>query len=306
MSNAAAEVKEAAPQDQYAFWRRRLAGEELPIHDGEYQAGFYRMKSRDGASHPVAYWFAKDGTIRCRIGQKDVNEQTAAERWMWASKNPITHELYKEVIASGQWPDQHEAVTKSNNAPPDDSFEGLSVAIADMAREAEALIKNGAATTQDEADRASDIASRLGEFWAKADTARKVEKKPFDDEAAAVQQKWIPVLDVASIYKRVKLIVVTPFLNAKDAAERKAREDAAKAGAPLPEPVRSTTKAGTRGKTVALRTVKAVEITDRAAVLAYFADGDLMTRALQEWSEKAVRAGVTVPGTKVTETKVAA
>lgn len=294
------------PVDQYEFWRRRLAGEELPIHDGEYQAGFYRMKDRTGNSHPVAYWFAKDGTIRCRIGTKDVNEQTAAERWMWASKSPITHEIYKAVVGGAPWPDQHEAVSKSNNAPPDDSLEGLTAAIDDLAREADALIKKGAAATQDDADRASDLANRLGEFWNKADNARKAEKKPHDDAAKAVQEKWIPVLTAAEIYKRIKLVVVTPFLTKKQADERKAREDAAKAGAPLPEPVRSTTKAGTRGRSVALRTIKQVEITDRAALLAYFAEGDDMTRYLQDRAEKAVRAGVNPPGVKVVEQQVAA
>lgn len=303
MSDTATAV---APKDQYEFWRRRLAGEELPIHDGEYQAGFYRMKDRSGASHPVAYWFAKDGTIRCRIGTKDVNEQTAAERWMWASKWPITHELYKAVIAGASWPDQSEAVTRSNNAPPDNSFEGLSAAIDDLSREAAALVNKGAAHTQDEADRASDLANRLSDLWTQADTARKAEKKPHDDEAKRVQAKWLPVLTAAEVYERLKRAVITPFLNAKEAAEREAREEAAKAGAPLPEPTRSTTKAGTRGRSVALRPVKSVEVTDRAALLAYFADGDLMTAALQEWAEKAVRAGVTPPGVKVTETKVAA
>ena len=27
------------PPDQYDFWRRRMAGEVVPIHDGEPQAG---------------------------------------------------------------------------------------------------------------------------------------------------------------------------------------------------------------------------------------------------------------------------
>jgi hypothetical protein len=34
------------PADQYDFWRRRMAGEVVPIHDGEPQAGFYRTKDQ--------------------------------------------------------------------------------------------------------------------------------------------------------------------------------------------------------------------------------------------------------------------
>lgn len=292
--------------DQYSFWRKRIAGEQPPIHDGEVQAGFYRLKGRNGfPDQPVAFWF-KEGALRCRIGSKDVEEHIARERWVWAQKFPITHELYKAIIAGEPWPDQHEAVTRSNNAPPDDSFEQLSEAIADLAREGLTLIEKGAAKTQDEADRASDLANRLGEFWNKADDARKAEKKPHDDAAKEVQVKWSPILTTAEVYKRIKAVVVTPFLTAKQAAEAKQREEAAKAGAPLPEPTRSTTKAGTRGRSVALRSVKSVEITDRAALLAYFADGQQMTEFLQDMAQKAVRAGVTPPGVKITETQVAA
>lgn len=296
----------ADPKAQYDFWRRRLNGETLPIHDGEVQAGFYRTKRRDGGFDPVAYWWQTDGTLRCRIGGKDVSEQVARERWIWASKHPITYDLYKAVVSGEPWPDQHEAVTRSNQAPSDDSFDGLRDAIEDLAREANALVAKGAAQNQDEADRASDLANKLAEFQAKADGRRKDEKRPHDDAARAVQAKWAPLLDVAEVYRRVKLVVVTPFLNKKAEAERKAREEAAKAGEPIPEPARSTTKAGTRGRSVALRTVKQVEITDRAALIAFFSDSQQMTEFLQAAAEKAVRAGVTPPGVKITESKVAA
>lgn len=311
------------PVDQYDFWRRRLAGEELPIHDGEYQAGFYRMKDRSGASHPVAYWFAPDGTIRCRIGQKDVSEQTAAERWMWASKWPITHEQYKAVVGGAPWPDQHEAVTRSNNAPPDDSLEGLQAAIDDLAREAEVLIKAGGAKTQDAADRASDLANRLGKLQTQADTARKVEKQPSLDAERAVDDKWRPVISAADIYKKLKDTVVTPFLKAvreaKDKAEAAAKqkaEEAARSGdaAKVAEAERAVAAAaaapvtaGTRGRKVGLRaTPPVITITDRAKLLEYFIDRQEITDALQIMAEKAVAAGVTPPGISVSKDSKAA
>jgi hypothetical protein len=91
-------------EDQYDFWRRRMAGEVVPIHDGEPQAGFYRLKTRDGNWQPVAYWFAKDGSLRCRVGGRDIDEQTANERWIYASKAPITHEVYKAVLPASCGP----------------------------------------------------------------------------------------------------------------------------------------------------------------------------------------------------------
>jgi hypothetical protein len=321
MSDTMEKVNIVPPVDQYDFWRRRMAGEVVPIHDGEPQAGFYRLKTRDGNWHPVAYWFGKEGELRCRIGGKDINEQTAAERWPWASKSPIPHEVYKAVIAGGPWPDQHESVTRdranSDAAPADDSYEGLKDRIEDLARDAQALIDAGAAPDQSAADRASDLANRLAELQKQADAARAAEKKPHDEAAAAVQAKWKPLLGTADIYRRIKEAVITPFLRAETAkqraaeeAARKAAEEAAKAGQPIPEPSamqRSAPKAGSGGRrSVALRTVKVVTITDRKAVLEFFAENPLITEVLQKLAEKVTAAGATVPGVTVTEDQRAA
>lgn len=307
--------------DPYDFWRRRLSGETVAIQDGEPQAGFYRVRSRDKTTwRPVAYWFA-DGLLRCRVDGADIDEQRANELWLYASKNPIAHETYEAVIAGGSWPDLHDAASEDRrnfrDGDNDESFEAIKDRIDDLAREAEKLIKSGGAKTQEEADRASDLANRLGELWNKADDARKAEKKPHDDAAAAVQEKWRGVLIAGSIYKQIKAVVVTPFLaeldrrrKAAEAEARKAAEQAAKDGAPAPPPppaASAPVKAGSGGRrSVALRTVKQVEITDRAALLAYFADGQAMTEFLQTCAEKAVRAGVTPAGVTITETQVAA
>ena len=305
-------------EDQYDFWRRRLAGEVVPIHDGEPQAGFYRARDRAGAWHPVAYWYGKDGVIRCRVGGSDISEQAANERWPHTSKNPITHEVYKDVIAGKPWPFQNEAVLRDNGAPADDvsTFDGLKDRIEDLARDAQKLIEAGGAKNQDEVDRASDLANRLAELQKQADAARAGEKKPHDEAAAAVQAKWKPLLGTADIYRRIKEAVITPFLRAEmvkqRAAEdeaRKAAEEAAKAGRSIPEPTaqRAAPKAGAGGRrSVALRSVKVVTITDRAALLAFFADNTLVTELLHTLATKATNAGVTVPGVTVTEDQRAA
>lgn len=299
-----------AQPDQYTFWRRRLAGEVVPIHDGEPQAGFYRLISRDGnASQPVAYWFTPDGALRCRVGKQDVNEQFANERWPYASKRPITHEVYKAVLAGEPWPDQNEAVTadRSNAAPDDDSFDGLKDRIEALARTADDLIKDGPAADQAAADRASDLANHLSALQKKADAARAAEKKPHDDAAKAVQAKWAPVLNVADIYKRIKETVVTPFLKEEDRKRKAAAAAAAQKGDEQPAATPAAPKAGAAGRrSVALRSVKVVTITDRDALLAFFKDHQLVTDLLQQMAQRAVAAGVTVPGVTVTEEQRAA
>lgn len=307
--------------DQYDFWRRRLAGETISIHDGEPQAGFYRVRTRDKTGwRTVAYWF-KDGALRCRIDGADIEEQRAMEMWTYASKNPIAHEVFKSVSEGGAWPDLHEGVTadliNSAGAADENTFEGLQDRISDLARDAEKLIAAGGAKSQDEADRASNLANRLAELHKQADAARAAEKKPFDEGAKTIQGKWLPLLSIADAYKRLKAAVVTPFLveqerkrRAAEDAARKYAMEAAKAGQPIPEPppaAVASVKAGSGGRrSVALRTVKVIAIADRAAVLAFFADNQMVSDVLQTLAEKATRAGVTVPGVTVTEEQRAA
>ena len=286
-------------------WERRLAGEVIPIIDGEPDYGFYRVRSRDRQNwEAVAYWYGDDGIICSLRANHPLSEQDANELWSFACKHPITYEVYRAVMAGEPWPDLHPSVTRDNQAPPDNSFEALKDRIEDIAREADKITD---IPDQAAADSAADLKNKLGELQNAADRERAAEKKPHDDAAKEVQAKWKPIIDVAEAAKRRIASVIGKFLGAKEAASRAAREEAAKAGVELePQPRASITKAGTRGRAVALRTVKDVAIADRAAVLAFFAEGQAMTEFLQSQAEKAVRAGVAVPGVTITERKVAA
>lgn len=305
---------------EWQWWTDALNGVIGPMHEGEPQTGYYkvRRKGKDGFV-PVAYW--KDtgtGAQRCHMDGEDFDEQRAVEIWPYASKNPVTQEAYSEKLRSGKWPGESDAVIRDNSAaaPDDDTYEALKDRIDDLAREADRVIDKGAAKDQAQADQASDLANRLGELHKRADTARAAEKKPYDDEAKAVQAKWLPVLGAAEVYKRLKAAVITPFLvaeeqkrRAAEAEARKAAEEAAKAGAPIPEPVaaKPAPKAGSGGRrSVALRSVKVVTITDRAALLKFFEGNEQITDLLQTLAQRAVAAGVSVPGVSVTEEQRAA
>jgi hypothetical protein len=212
--------------DQYDFWRRRLKGEVIPIHDGEPQAGFYR----NGPS-AVAYWFDKDGKIRCRVDNQNVAEQDAMERWPFASKKPVSHEAYTARIEACQWPSESKAVSEdieiARTDPNANTFEGLQKRIAKLRAAADALIHAGAATTQESSDAAADLTDRLSKLWTQSDNLRKVEKQPHLDAEREVDNKWRAVLAAALIYKNIKAVVTEPFLKAlqreKDRAAAVAR-----------------------------------------------------------------------------------
>lgn len=337
-----------APADPWLTWRNLLAGIETPIHNDDPQPGYYR----DG-DKPVAVWISdKTGDLMCWISKKPIDIETAKERWQFICKRPVSFEDYTARCDSGNWPGENAVVTRSNNAPADDTLEGILAQIEELAHEAERLMKLGAAKTQVQANEASDVAERLSKLYAKAETNRKAEKQPHLDAEREVDDKWRPVTTAASIYKRLRDAVVEPFLKAqkaaKEKAERDAREAAAKAQREAAEKeaaarraadeaarqgnaaaaanakklqdeaeaaaVRATTAeatamtvaatpitAGSRGRKTHLATVTIVTIEDRAKVLAFFNDRQEITDLLQDLAQKAVKAGFTVPGTKVTK-----
>jgi len=291
---------------EWQWWQDALAGRHAPIDVNTPETGYYRIKSRDKLTWlPVAYW-RKDGALRCRVNGTEILEGRAMEMWPWASKNPITYEVYTAVVEGAPWPDLHEAVTRSNNAPAEDSFEAIKERIEDLAREADKLIGKGAASTQDACDQAADLANELGKYWKRADAARAAEKRPHDEAAAAVQRKWSPLLTAGEVYKRLKAVVVTPF---QVAAEKKAKEESAAAVAaganPETLPQRRTT-AGTRGRGVALRSIKVADITDYTVLWTHLKEHPEIKETVERIANASARANVELPGMKIkTEQKAA-
>lgn len=222
----------------YDFWKRKLAWQIAPYVHGavkpekpvneDPQPGWYR--SRDTAA---VIWISNEtGELKCKINGAMVDRNTMLAQWQSICDRAVSTEDYKARIESGRWPGENAVVTEmlSNNAPEDDSFEGIHAAIDRLADEAKRLMKGGAALTKAAADEAADVADKLGKLYAKAEKARKIEKQPFIDGGKRVDDKWSPLTTVAGIYKMLKDTVVEPFLlaqkRAKEAAERKAQAEA--------------------------------------------------------------------------------
>lgn len=308
----------------YEFYMARLRGDDVPMPDapqsGRYRLPARRTEGRDGkapTSWPVAIW-RDDGTkkLKVMIGRGRLLEEDSKDTGDaflefsstgWPRCIVVSEQEYRRVIDGGSWADEHDAVSRSNRAPADDSLDAIKERIEDLAREAAKLIEAGAATSQETCDRAADLANEIAKYEKRADLARKAEKQPFVDGAAAVDQRWQPVIAAAAVYRRIKLVVITPWLAALDKKRTEDEFQALARGEKEPHPAeRAKVTAGTRGRSVAMRTVKRVEITDRAALLAHFNDHQKLTELLQTLAETSVRAGVTPPGVKVAETKVAA
>jgi hypothetical protein len=323
----------------YAYWTARLSGEDVP-HPDTPQPGRYRLPAarknpstspgqvREGKppkSWPVAIWVGDDSplpggtkSMRVLIGgrrllRENEKDDTGDIPYLafvdsgWPRCLPVSAEEYQTVIDGGSWKDEHDAVSRSNRAPPANSFAAIADRIDDLAREADALIKAGAAADQATCDQAADLANALGQLEQRADTARKDEKEPHLEAGRAVDAKWKPAIARAGDSKtKLKARVITPYLAELERQRLAAEFEQLTLGTPPDAAAQPKATAGTRGRPVSMREKVTVTITDRAALLAHFASHDEITAVLQTLAERAVRAKMTPPGVGVTVEKVAA
>lgn len=325
--------------NDWDWWERRLAGEPMQMSESTPHAGFYRMpaKAAYGARKtftPVAYWPDGNGGLNCRFDGKDVSQQHGRDIWTRVGDHPVSQEAYHNKCEdeeadgtpnpnyTGRWPDEHELVPMDkapppeqpvaafttpglgHNAPPDETepltFAQLEDKIDNLAREADKRLEGPPIADQDEADRIANLSDALAELHKIADASRAAERKPFDEGMKAIARKWAPILLRAELYKNLKFTLLTPwFSKAKKQAEQAAAAQAAE-GAPPPK---STPKprAGTRGRAMTLKTTKSAQIDDYPAALAFFADSEDIKKCVQTLADRAVRAGLTVPGCTVHE-----
>jgi len=303
--------------DMWEWWRNALGGTAGAINADEPQAGFYESRSKNKTTGEVtrgivAYWYepaefeAKGCAAKlfCKSGFGDaarmVPDLQARERWPYASKRPIAKATYDAVRAGQPWPDENEAAAldrarqfsnDENAAAEADTFEGIKDRLEDLAREADALIRAGAATTQDAADRAADLADRLRKHM---------------DAAAAVQHKWMPLVNRADDCKgRLKRVVVTPYLVAIEAKQQAERVAAIAAGADPEAVAAPKVRAGTT-TTVAPRTVTTATVEDWPKALAYFVDNAKVRDLVQQLANAAGRQGICPAGCKINTAKAAA
>jgi hypothetical protein len=233
--------KDYDPANPYAWHDAAMKGDRGPIHAEEPQTGWYRNRrivSEKGETpkryefEAVAYWRdTKTGEQRCHINGKAPSENAMYQAWPYASKYPISEETYHAYLATGQWPEHNDVLAeqerRSNEAPDDDSLEGVQARIDALVAEARRYMKKGAAKTKAEADAAADVSVKLGELYTHADKQRDKEKRPHLEAGREVDAKWNPVRDAALIYKDLKAEVVNPWLNAEKARLQKIADDAA-------------------------------------------------------------------------------
>ncbi len=296
--------------DYWLWWKHKLLGRDLEASEGTPFAGFYRMvrKAHYGGikfAIPVAYWPGEKGELHCREGSKDVSEERGCDIWINVCNHAVPEDWYREVAErdAPEWPDgMATSPPKGDNKPPEGivDFDYLKSEIEKYAGSATERLTGPPITEQTQADKISNLANELGGLWQLADKLRKAERAPHDEALKAIQLKWLPLLGMAEAYRNLKFKLLTPWLLAQEKKAKEEAEAAAAAGETGPEAPRRP-RAGTRGRAMTLKTFKTAEITDYDLCLKFFKDSQDIRATLQDLANKAVRAGVIVPGAKLIE-----
>lgn len=304
---------------QWDWWGAALKGERRDFDPTKVQSGYYRIRFGTNAPsryapatarfEPVAIWRDESG-LHVIVGGKDhsaLDEAELSERFFARCCNsPISYEQYIAVADRGErWPDEPAVTGHNLGITP---LETIQNELLGEKAEIDALLKAGPVTTKETADRLSNWTGRISDIKKRADAERVTEKRPHDEAAAEVQARWKPVIDETDALLRRMKDAIGVFLKEQARVEAEARAKAAAEGQPVK--AAANARAGSLGRKVALRTVKRVEITDVAAAAAFIAALNTtppeFLDAIQTIAGKMLRAGVDVPGAKITETQVAA
>lgn len=307
--------------DAYDYWRKALAGEAPPIHDGDPQSGYYRKrnKPRDGqpvADDPVAI-FEHDGALIALVGEKSTCRQvSASDIWTWIADKPVSYDEYVAAFEQGAWAKAIEGLAPTgHNNPPADDFEALSEQVNSAVQLADQALSEDT-DSKDKADRLANIKDRLLQLFKLADEKRAEEKKPHDDAAKAVQAKWKPVLTAADDAKKKVLARINMWIRAEEERIAKEQFEAAKqaeaAGETIPVQSAAPVQVGgaVSGRKTSVRTRKVATITDPVAFATFLLSGqqpnpDVMA-ALQRCANRIAVSGATADGIEITIQKQAA
>lgn len=215
--------------------------------------------------------------------------------------------------------------------------------IDDLMLEARNWLDGEPIANEEQANAVSSLLNRLRRVAKDADEARKVEKKPHDEAAKAVQQKWSPIIAKADLAASTAKQALAPWLQAIEEQQRaeveaarqeadrlaeialqahsgasgnlEALEDAERLIKAAKAAEKDAARAGkqkahaTGGeRAVGLRSVWTPTLTDSCAALRHYRERqpEQLKQWLVEQAENDVRAGArSIPGFEVTEARVA-
>lgn len=307
----------------------------------EPQVGFWRKRNKAGPDIPVAIWWGENGLVALE-GKASVRPEDV---WTLCCSWPVSHEDYQTARKTGRWPDDPPSVPEPSigHNQPDDPHEAAKLEFDGEKEIAEEFLKSPI-TTQQQADQAAVWAKRLTELYNRVDKMFRAKKDPIVEAGRRVDDefRWRQeIKELATALKRhqdawlleQERLEQERQRKAREEAERKAREaeearlaaeraaqseeerqkaleeaerKAAEAAAAEREAQARKVQAGRTGAKVTLRTFVSARIVDYDKAVESLKTHPDMKVLVEQLANRAVKAGVSVPGVERVEEKRAA
>ena len=298
---------------QYQYWTEALSGNFGAVHDGHPQCGFFKRRvNKGGDFNAIAIWEEADGKIVAAETKIDMSVKmvSADEIWTWVCRSPISEADYRRIERGEGWPDAIEQLIGHNNPPSDEakSDEIQSAIDAALAQLEKPIV------SQTDCDLIANHRDRLSRLWTAQEKQRKEEKQPHIDAGKDVDDLFNPVLGkIKDAGEKLKSALTKWMIAEKKKAddlalEQRKRDDEARRIAvqnnqpepeivAAPEPLKP--KAGTVGRTIALRTFKSAVIIDYAMALVAVANNTEIKELVQTLADRAARADIALAGCEI-------
>jgi hypothetical protein len=230
----AGDIAEVAVVERWQWWQAALKDPskigtgDLLIHPGEYQLGYYRVRTKEGQWEPVGIYPDDDGVVHGYRSGREARE--IVDLFLWCCRNPISYDAYVKALDGGGFDDEPARSTGiGHNSADADPHDALRIEYLGEKEQIEEFLKKPV-KTQADADKMAIWKDRLSKIKSKAEALHKVEKQPFLDGGRAVDAKWRELKEEpVDVIEKMRLHV-KPFFDALKRAEeerqRKAREEA--------------------------------------------------------------------------------
>lgn len=305
---------------------------------GFYRRGVYEKvpnkAAKRGGWSPVAIFPGENGLVAA-VGLDHRKEfitdrDRINELWSYCAAYPITEEWYRAVAERGEpWPDSHESDLASE---PSSIVPGKVTMVetpeAKIAREVDEctkqIIKYAKIESDEQSAKARSLQQRFLDLRGDAKKHYDEANNPLLEQQRALREIWFPLRDLADAgsvamrtamgkWEDTKREAAKLAAEAAEKARREHEEAAAKAAAanqpapPPPEPAKpnvpppATQIRGGAGRAGRVTVQKIVTAIDVDKVFQQFRDDPRTVEFLTDMAQRAVKAGITVPGATVEE-----
>ncbi len=308
---------------------------------GFYRSGVYEKQENKARKRvgwkPVAI-FLNDGELIAAIGadgmltgngavaRMETDRDRINELWSYCAANAISEEWYRAVADRGeQWPDSHE---QPPSAPINDAPMGNAERISRGLAECKEYLPKYAIIDSDEmSSKARSLQNRFLDLRGEAGKHYEAANRPLLDAQKMLRELWFPMRDQADEAANTLRTAMGAWEDekrkaaklAQEAAEKVAREHAEatrkaeqanQPAPPPPEPAKSNVPPpaaqirGGAGRAASVSVAVFVTAIDEDKVFAQFKGNPELTALLTALAQKAIRAGIAVPGATTEERSV--